>query len=655
VHTGRKYPSMSSFGSDWKVGPGYGNGIIPTSNIGGSGLLPPAGGGGGSLSTGAQSGFSMGGEEERKKWYSVAIIKCEECTHARFVGCYCLNNDALDMNDARFAHLSVGETNGTKAPGTAKLKPPVQLRRACSAEDVMSLCTIPTLTNTNRPNACHLQCATGRCSTLHAMDTPCKYCREKKRLTLIRTVVQFGEFEYAVSRFGFGETIHHTLVVCDTCSAVGFPVSTSTGFLAVVDPEISGSNHDESDGVSLLTQGGRIHPGSANPGDHYRFCPVTSYAYPPKCVHGAVVTFNKSNKSTPPAHVTWNDTGETFWVYWEDLCYLGSLSTHYGTCEKKSTSVVHVKLHIEDMHRALKSFKQSMHMELAWSEVESQMAKRLSSKLRWGSLYRQLQENGTSVDETRIVVTLTNVLNLLLSVKYETRALYIFDLDNILVEKKKMSETLTFESLKYSILEQVKVIKHHVGDRWHESHKQLLGQILRVLKTLSAEDHLTGGIPFCDKESTDHHSSKCMGRMNKELIEFQKNPIPGITVKTTDEVNVLDLFIKGPSSSPYEGGVFRFSLRFPRGYPFSPPIVCCMTQIFHCNMDLGILICHESLSANWSPVMHFTHMILQIQCLFQEPDVDCADNSEAADLYISNREEYNRRAATSTKLHAKVT
>jgi len=306
------------------------------------------------------------------------------------------------------------------------------------------------------------------------------------------------------------------------------------------------------------------------------------------------------------------------------------------------------------MHRALNSFKQSMHVELAWPEVECQMAKRLSSKLRWGSLYRQLQEIGTSLDETRIVATLTDVLNFLLSVKYETRALYIFDLDNMLDEKKEMSEKFTFEALKHCILEQVKVIKHHVGDRWGEPHKKLLGQILRVLKTLSVEDSLTGGIHFCDKESTDQYPSKSMGRINKEFLEFQKNPIPGITVKKTDKVNVLDLFIKGHSSSPYEGGIFWFSLRFPRGYPFSPFIVCCMTQIFHCNMDLGTLICHESLSASWSPTMNFTHIILQIQSLLHEPDVDCADNGEAAELYISDRQEYNRRAAASTQLHAQL-
>lgn len=61
-------------------------------------------------------------------------------------------------------------------------------------------------------------------------------------------------------------------------------------------------------------------------------------------------------------------------------------------------------------------------------------------------------------------------------------------------------------------------------------------------------------------------------RLNAEIIDLQKNPVPFIEAKP-DPSNMLIFYyvIKGPPDTPYHGGVYLGKLLFPSNFPSKPP------------------------------------------------------------------------------------
>ena len=89
-------------------------------------------------------------------------------------------------------------------------------------------------------------------------------------------------------------------------------------------------------------------------------------------------------------------------------------------------------------------------------------------------------------------------------------------------------------------------------------------------------------------------------RINRELQDLGRDPPSNCSAGPIGE----DIFnwqatIMGPSDSPYQGGVFFLTIKFPPDYPFKPPKVQFNTKIYHPNINANGGICLDILKEQW--------------------------------------------------------
>ncbi|XP_011196023.2 ubiquitin-conjugating enzyme E2 T-like [Zeugodacus cucurbitae] len=140
-------------------------------------------------------------------------------------------------------------------------------------------------------------------------------------------------------------------------------------------------------------------------------------------------------------------------------------------------------------------------------------------------------------------------------------------------------------------------------------------------------------------------------RIPVELNQLLKNKSDhGIScVAESNDDNYSNLLAKvpGPKGSPYEDGVFKLKITFGTQYPFQPPTFKFSTPIYHPNIDNTGKICLDLLrmppAGSYNPAITLESMLLSIQLLLASPNPDDPLNSEAADLYKTNLEEFNSK------------
>ncbi len=142
-------------------------------------------------------------------------------------------------------------------------------------------------------------------------------------------------------------------------------------------------------------------------------------------------------------------------------------------------------------------------------------------------------------------------------------------------------------------------------------------------------------------------------RIQKELRDLEKEPPSNCSAGPhQDNLYHWKGTIMGPSDSPYFGGLFWLDIHFPSDYPFKPPKLKFDTKIYHPNINANGNICLDILSAEWSPALTISKVLLSISSLLTEPNPDDPLVPSAANLYKTDRVKYDQQAKDWTQTYA---
>eukprot|EP00915_Cephaloidophora_sp_WS-2016_P001226 GHVH01001706.1.p1 GENE.GHVH01001706.1~~GHVH01001706.1.p1 ORF type:complete len:180 (+),score=26.24 GHVH01001706.1:116-655(+) len=143
---------------------------------------------------------------------------------------------------------------------------------------------------------------------------------------------------------------------------------------------------------------------------------------------------------------------------------------------------------------------------------------------------------------------------------------------------------------------------------------------------------------------TSKGSQQAWQRLIRDFKNLNNDPPQGVNASPEGE----DIYnwtgiIQGPEGSPWEGGAFKLTMKFPDDYPMKPPEVTFVTPIFHPNVYNNGSICLDILQNLWAPVFDVSGILMSIQSLLNDPNPDSPANNEAAQYWNNDRREYHRR------------
>ena len=136
-----------------------------------------------------------------------------------------------------------------------------------------------------------------------------------------------------------------------------------------------------------------------------------------------------------------------------------------------------------------------------------------------------------------------------------------------------------------------------------------------------------------------------INRIKTELTEIIKYP----PCNCSAGQNGLNKFewvatILGPHDSPYQNGIFKLNINFPKEYPFKPPLVKFVTKVYHPNINSSGSICLDILKDQWSPALTISKVLISICSLLTDPNPADPLMADIAQQYTNNRTLYDNTA-----------
>ena len=111
--------------------------------------------------------------------------------------------------------------------------------------------------------------------------------------------------------------------------------------------------------------------------------------------------------------------------------------------------------------------------------------------------------------------------------------------------------------------------------------------------------------------------------------------------------NMQEFYVrfKGPSETPFEGGLWKVHVELPDQYPYKSPSIGFVNRIFHPNIDeLSGSVCLDVINQTWSPMFDMINIFeVFLPQLLRYPNPTDPLNGEAAALLMRDQKSYDKK------------
>lgn len=170
------------------------------------------------------------------------------------------------------------------------------------------------------------------------------------------------------------------------------------------------------------------------------------------------------------------------------------------------------------------------------------------------------------------------------------------------------------------------------------------------------------GQPAPSSATTSNQRISVRDKLLAREVQEMAQVLPGNCVINYENENDLSAFhlIVRPTEGFWQTGCFKFSVEVTEDYNMVPPIVRCLTRLWHPNISeagevcLSLLRQHSVDGLGWSPIRKLKDVVWGLHALFTDLlNFEDPLNIEAADMYRRCTEDFRKKVIEYVSLYAK--